>query len=317
MDALDTKLLRLLREDGRAPLSALAKRLRISKQRCQYRMKHLEKERIIQNYHARVNLAVLGYSTYSLYVRFEDMDTAEEHMLIERIKSIPQVHWLVRSVGRWDLMLSVSVRTHDEFRLLLDVMLGHIGDHILEYQTSLILSTVDLWLKKDPVFEAERKEIAQPEPEAIDDNDRTILQLLEHDARLTSTELGKTIRRSPQATAKRIRRLEKEGLIHSYSATLDKERLGLTWYQVQLGLTTFGDAEQRALFGQLKQLKGIAYLVWLLGEWNFEVHLYCSHPEEFREQFLLLRKLLGKRLRSYAINVVMGKVRQSFLNKNA
>ena len=62
---------------------------------------------------------------------------------------------------------------------------------------------------------------------ALDRVDRQLLDALQRDARLTTAELAERVSLTPSPCARRIRRLEQEGLIAQYRAVLDKEKLGL------------------------------------------------------------------------------------------
>ncbi|MEO3403295.1 Lrp/AsnC family transcriptional regulator [Mucilaginibacter sp. CAU 1740] len=59
----------------------------------------------------------------------------------------------------------------------------------------------------------------------LDEKDREILRLLEHDAKLTVREIAVKINLSPTPTHERIKRLEKSGAIKRYTAILDKRIL--------------------------------------------------------------------------------------------
>jgi Lrp/AsnC family leucine-responsive transcriptional regulator len=58
--------------------------------------------------------------------------------------------------------------------------------------------------------------------------DRTLLQELSSDARLSVAELGRRIKLSPSATAERVRRLESLELIRGYSADINLQALGFS-----------------------------------------------------------------------------------------
>jgi len=62
--------------------------------------------------------------------------------------------------------------------------------------------------------------------EDIDQFDRKILSLLQADARLTNNDLSERVNLSPSQCSRRRQRLEEAGLIRSYRAVLDRERLG-------------------------------------------------------------------------------------------
>lgn len=62
--------------------------------------------------------------------------------------------------------------------------------------------------------------------EILDKTDRSILNLLQHNARLTIQEIGKLINLSKTPVHERIKRLEREGVIDRYVTILDKKKVG-------------------------------------------------------------------------------------------
>ncbi|WP_026999355.1 Lrp/AsnC family transcriptional regulator [Eisenibacter elegans] len=66
----------------------------------------------------------------------------------------------------------------------------------------------------------------------IDHTDRKILQILQGNAKITNAQLSKDIGLSPAPTLERVKKLEQMGLIKSYHAQLDTQKVGL-------GVTTF------------------------------------------------------------------------------
>jgi Lrp/AsnC family leucine-responsive transcriptional regulator len=62
----------------------------------------------------------------------------------------------------------------------------------------------------------------------LDRFDRRILELLQHDGRLSNLELAERIGLSPSPCLRRVRALEQAGVIAGYRALLDAQRLGLS-----------------------------------------------------------------------------------------
>ncbi len=60
----------------------------------------------------------------------------------------------------------------------------------------------------------------------IDSIDMKILEILNYDARITMKELARKLGLSAPAVADRVKRLESCGIITSYKATLDRNKLG-------------------------------------------------------------------------------------------
>jgi Lrp/AsnC family leucine-responsive transcriptional regulator len=72
---------------------------------------------------------------------------------------------------------------------------------------------------------------------SLDDKDRALLDFLQKDARITSTELAKRVDLSTPGLQKRVRKLEELGVIDSYRTLLNRETLGfdmLCFIQVTL-----------------------------------------------------------------------------------
>jgi Lrp/AsnC family leucine-responsive transcriptional regulator len=61
----------------------------------------------------------------------------------------------------------------------------------------------------------------------VEDIDRQLLALLTADGRMSFTDLGKATGLSTSAVHQRVKRLESRGLISSYTAVLDYDRVGL------------------------------------------------------------------------------------------
>ncbi len=60
----------------------------------------------------------------------------------------------------------------------------------------------------------------------VDATDWAILTELQQDGRLSLTELGRRINLGASATTERVKRLESEGVITGYRATVDLDRVG-------------------------------------------------------------------------------------------
>ncbi|WMJ72906.1 Lrp/AsnC family transcriptional regulator [Cytophagaceae bacterium ABcell3] len=61
----------------------------------------------------------------------------------------------------------------------------------------------------------------------LDAIDRLILEKLQQNAKITNSQLAQEIGLSPAPTLERVRKLENSGIIRSYHAELDPEKIGL------------------------------------------------------------------------------------------
>jgi len=70
------------------------------------------------------------------------------------------------------------------------------------------------------------------EPQLLDDINRRILEELQSEARLPLAELGRRVGLSAPAVGERIARLEREGVILGYRATVDPKAIGFAFAAV-------------------------------------------------------------------------------------
>ena len=61
----------------------------------------------------------------------------------------------------------------------------------------------------------------------LDRIDRKILEILQSNAKITNAQLSKEIGLSPAPTLERVKKLEQSGIIKSYHAKLDMDKVGL------------------------------------------------------------------------------------------
>jgi len=302
LDKTDKKIIEELGKDARTPISTIAKKCNISKQVCSYRINKLENW-LIKGFKTKINSAKLGFSTNCIYLKLIDITENEEKKIITNLSDIKEVRWLVSSTGKWDIMVSTSTRTSIEFNKILKKILSEFKGKVLEYETSTILSTINIWLKETPT------ELEETSTKIIDldEKDHQIIRTLQQNARTEATNIAKTIGLTAEATINRMKRLKKEGIINSYNLKIDIEKLGLTWYQLQFRLKNLDEEEERKAISRLKIVQGIIYIVRMIGKWNFEVNIYCKDAIELKRRLMDIRNTLSGSIRDYDTNIVLKK----------
>jgi Lrp/AsnC family transcriptional regulator, leucine-responsive regulatory protein len=130
---------------------------------------------------------------------------------------------------------------------------------------------------------------------ALDATDREILIALQANARLPNNDLAAAVGLSPSPCLRRVRRLEKLGVITGYSALLNRTRVGV-------GLTAFVSvdiernrkAETDLLRSQIQALPEVVAAHIVTGDSDFLLEVATANLETF-SQFVLgvLNKLPG------------------------
>jgi len=93
----------------------------------------------------------------------------------------------------------------------------------------------------------------------VDDVDRNILAVLQEEGRLTVTELAARVRLSVSPCHRRLRELERSGVIRGYRAIVDAARIGLTFEA--LVFVTMRQEDRETLLSFEEAVAGIPHVV--------------------------------------------------------
>ena len=124
-------------------------------------------------------------------------------------------------------------------------------------------------------------------PPALDAHDTRILAELQADARITVAELGRRVHLSQPAVAERLRKLESNGVITGYRATINLAALG---YGIR-AIVRAGRADYNRMVSLIGQTPEIVNAWNITGEdsWLFEIAVVdVAHLDAVVSQICLL-----------------------------
>jgi DNA-binding Lrp family transcriptional regulator len=138
VDALDQRLIALLRADGRAPVSQLAAALHVSRGTAQNRLDRLIQDGVILGFTVRVRRDIDEHLIRALMtIQLAGKATTA---VIARLRGIPELRALHTTNGAWDVIAEIGVDTLPD----LDRVLGTIRaiDGIRSSETSILLASM-------------------------------------------------------------------------------------------------------------------------------------------------------------------------------
>src|SRR3989344_2694587 len=94
IDLKDRKIMFELSKNCRLPITQIAKRVGLSQQVVDYRIKRLIKEQIITDFIAEINIEALGYTRHILYVQLRNVDETKEKEIITYFVNHPFLTWV-------------------------------------------------------------------------------------------------------------------------------------------------------------------------------------------------------------------------------
>lgn len=274
LDAKDKKILYQLDVDARQPLSAIAKKVGLSWEVVNYRIKNLERAGIIGGYYAVIDIAKLGYMYCRVFMRFAGLSPSQEKAVMDYGKNAKAVKWITISDGRWNITFVIYAKSLSEFEKSYDNLRFKLGKYFQEHHVSMAFKVYHF--KHNYLFGTEDNSevvVGNGGSLSIDKTDYAILKAIAEDARTTLVDISKTLGITANSVNKRIKKLQKEGIILSFRAKINAALLGYEHYKVFLFFQNMTTQRQKEVMAHLKFHPNVIYITKAFGisDLEFEV----------------------------------------------
>ncbi|MDR6827970.1 Lrp/AsnC family leucine-responsive transcriptional regulator [Bosea sp. BE271] len=142
LDALDRKILDVLREDGRISIAELGARIGLSKTPCQIRFRRLVDDGYIEGFRATLNPAKLKLD-HIAFAEVKLSDTTEKALskFNEEVKKIREVEECHMIAGRFDYLLKIRTPDIRRYRAVLGEKISNLP-HVANTSTNVAMETV-------------------------------------------------------------------------------------------------------------------------------------------------------------------------------
>ncbi len=278
IDEFDKRIIYEMDKNSKTSLSELSKKLKRSKQFVLYRIKNLEKQEIITSYTAIVDMSKIGYFTFRVYFKFQQMTINSIKEFAEYIKkNLSQVWTITTMHGKWDIAIFLGVKKIQEFHDIWNKMMMNYKEKINKYNVAVYAPIYNF--NRKFLFENSEKKQEQEivriygagEKEFTDHLDEKIIKNYAPNVRVSSLEIAKKLKVSPDTVRNRIRALEKRKIIAGYKIGINLEKLGYTGFRVDLSLRSI--KRNKELFQFCKMHKNIYQINSSIGGADFEIEV--------------------------------------------
>ena len=117
---------------------------------------------------------------------------------------------------------------------------------------------------------------------ALDNDDLRILQLLQHDARLTNKEIADKIGKSVSPVYERIKRLQADGFIKHYAAILDNKMINRSLIAyTNVHMKDHSQANMLEFEKRVSNFSEVMECYHMTGEYDFLLKVAVSHMDAY------------------------------------
>lgn len=283
LDVIDRKLLVELDKNSRQPVSALAKKVRLSKQAVKQRLEKLELNEILLGYYAVVDVFKLQRQSARLWIKLQG--SYDEDSIINFALKMRDVGWVLRLDGTYDLLIILWSRDMLELDNAIKTLKFRFGEFLKAVDISFIVRAHHIshrYLTKEKTLHELMMEQKFSRFE-IDSIDGKILGILAKNSRASLVEIGKRLGISDKTVKYRIKRLEENKVILGYMVILDYSKIGYTWYKIFMQLQNLSADKYSQLISFLKSKTNIMFVTEAIGISDLEFEAMLQTPKEFHE----------------------------------
>lgn len=270
LDNFDKRIMHELYVNSRMPLSALAKKLRMSKQRLNYRIQKLHREGSIKAFITMIDRAKLGYTFDMFCYEVSPYSEAQENAVFKRLLAL-NPSMLFKTDGKWNLMIGFVVSNVYELsekeQQCHFVLRGHIVKeyhflHMRSLRYRMPLSDEEV---RTPIFVLGNQSI----PLHLDEKDIRILSALSINARASYLELSQKLKMPPETIRYRIKQLEKNRAILGYSISVNPNLYAAHHYRMYVKLSVPDAKTLEAVLSYVSSIPQVTRVVTMVGEYSF------------------------------------------------
>ncbi len=291
IDRIDRKILSVIEQNARIPITVLAKKARVSRVIAEYRLKQLEQKGIIRGYYCLLDPSRFGLTVWKLWISLRPTSQQERKDFLDIIEKHPRVWWYAECAGIYDVVICVLAKTPHEFNDFFNTLQDQFGKIItdssilinvsFEYHTRGFLLNnnsrlIESAFQQKPLVKTVSKDVLE------------ILRLLSINSRINYAGLGQKTKKNVKTIKKAIEELRKSGIIVFFRPSIDTTKIGYEYYKVLLYLHNPRGGIIPSVVHWCREQKNITAVIFCVGPWQLELEVEI---DSFRNLCAVLTKL--------------------------
>lgn len=315
-DAKDRKILAILSQNARIPLTKLAKEVTLSRDAVNYRIKNYEKNGLIQGYRTMVDISKFNYSNYHLFLKLNNPSQEIEQKIIKKLEKYPNIRAIIKFSGNFDFEIALIANNIEELDNLITKIISDCSGYMYDYEILTITKTyaAETFPPNFSDFKIERK-IGKKEAR-IDKKDIEILKIIGENAQLPLYDIGGRIKLSADAVAYRIKNMINSSIIIKFIPVINYTSLDYNLYTILLNVSSLNEKKEKILQDFLSSDKNTLWAVKTIGRFNVLIYLLVKDINELQETLLKLRALFPKEINHYENLIAYEEYKYVYFPKN-
>lgn len=287
LDLIDRKILYELDINARIPLTQLAKKLKIGREKANYRLNNLIKKGIIRKFVTMANPAKFGYCVYKLFLKFQNTTLEIETEIFNWMVKNDFIYWVANCKGKWDANLTIFARNINHFEEIMSDFFTKYGEYLAEQEFNTTLEVGILskdWILpenkligKIALFGGDYKDIG------LDKFELELLKFMANNGRMSAPEIAKKINSTSRMVLYHMKELEKKRVILGYTTSLNLEILNKQFFKSVIYFKNFNQSIKKRVIEFCRMNPCVGFYIFCVGSWPVELELIVDSNKQFYE----------------------------------
>lgn len=315
MDVKDKKILQELELNSRKGFSDIAKSVGLSKQVVAYRVSQLVKNNVINQFVAIVDTQKLGFTFYHVFFQLKNVFSDKEQEIINYLKGLKHVAWLVSCVGRWSLIASFLVKDAFDFNKSLESFYDVYSDFIEEKEILIVVDGYHCrkkYLLDDKDFKKESYFGKRDEVDLFS-QEIAVLKCLKQDSQMSLIEIAKKTRLSFETVKSYIKKLQEKNVIQAFTIKINPFSYGFEWYSVLVEFQKSNQELRNKFINQLHADDFVVFIASVVGNFNLAVDFHVKNAVQLKNIMSDLQASSKNIIKSYEFVLINKEYKCEFI----
>jgi len=227
---------------------------------------------------------LLNLTTVKVYYSFDYYSEELEESIINEVKKYPNVQWVSRYFGGYDIILCFLVSNLDDLSSQINKFDERFANKINRKEIQILFKQHFFrynFLHDKPLSWVSKLEKSKTK-QKLSNIDKNIIRDMLYVPRENVVDIARRLKISPKTVSNRVKFLEEAGIIMGYFMTIDSRKFNHDTFKLFVQLQNLKKGKE--FEDSLSSLKNIKFFGKLLGMWDYEVDLICLNNLELQKQ---------------------------------
>lgn len=316
LDLKDKKIFSLLALNSRMPLTQLSKKVGLSRDAVNYRIKNYEKKGIIQGYRTMIDVGQMGYKANHLFITLNNPSKEIEQEILNKLIRYPFIRAIIKFSGNYDFEIAFITKDIDDLDEVLTKIITACSGSLQDYELLTISKTFVAEIFPHHFSGPEITKITpKKRPSEIDQKDLEILKIISEEALLPLHEIAQRLKLSVDAITYRLKKMIQSGIIIKFVPVINYTALEYNLHTLLFNISGLDKEKQQTLQTFLTSDKNVLWAVKTIGRYNVLIYLLVKNIEELQETIMKLRSLFPKQINHYETLIAYEEYKYTYFPK--